>query len=212
MCLLLVVVVVFLMGNVTGTEFAPSHFQTREFSFYEIPFLHVQITPIKRKDVTGPAARQIRTNAWISAPRGKPPSQWHIVSLSRGPSTTPAIASLLTENISLRDANGPFWETWNKDHPKRAAVLWPIVQRLAERELYVLLPELLLMARTAQGPDDGTVLAAEIDDWLVSQYIGLIKDLRQADRHPLADQIWEEAVADHPDSLELAGLGPAKVQ
>ncbi|KAA5538766.1 hypothetical protein FYK55_26570 [Roseiconus nitratireducens] len=203
LCTLLVAALVLIKGNVSGTEFAPSHFQTREFSFYEIPFLHLQITPVRRKMVTDATSRQIRTSAWIQVPRGKPPETWHLVSLSRGPTTTPALGQLLTDELTVRDSSGPFWSSWNSDHPKRAAVLWPVVQRLAERELYLLIPELMQLGRT--HADDATLPKA-IDQWLIDQYVGLIRDMREADRTDLADALLREAVQDYPDSDALAAL------
>lgn len=198
--------IVAIKGGVTGTEFSPSHFQTREFSFYEIPFFHIQITPIDRKNTTGPIARQLRAKSWISVPRGKNPSNWHLVKLSRGPTGTPAVASLLSDELELQGSGTPFWKGWNSDHPKRAAALWPVVQRLAERELYIIIPELLLLARTLPGDDDGVKLASEIDLWLIGQYTCLVQDLRAADRIALADELLAEAITDYPLSQELAGL------
>ncbi|MCA9138546.1 MAG: hypothetical protein KDB00_17365 [Planctomycetales bacterium] len=202
----LVAIVVTIKGSVSGSEFAPSHFETRVFSFYEIPFLHIQITPIKRKNTTGPISRQLRAKSWINPPRGQAPTTWHLVELSRGPTGTPAVAELLTSELEIRDSTGLVWEQWNLDHPNRAAVLWPVVQRLSERELYVIIPELLLLARTLPGSDDANALSAEIDRWLVGQYAGLVKDLRDAKRTVLADEMLEEAIADYPNSPELAAL------
>lgn len=204
MTILLVGGVILIQGSVSGTEFAPSHFQTRTFSFHEIPFLHLQITPVKRKIVANPAARQVRTAGYITTPRGTPPNTWHLVSISRGPSTTPALASLLTDALEL-GVGQQFWQSWTTKHPKSAAVLWPRVQQLAQRELYVLIPELLQLART-QTADDGIKLKSQIDQWLVVQYADLVLDMRAADRIALADGLLEEALGDFPNDAALQAL------
>ena len=67
---LLLFVVVRLQGHVTGREFSPTHFRLREFSFYEIPLLHLQITPIKRSDVTPRSATYLRQKSLIRTPKG----------------------------------------------------------------------------------------------------------------------------------------------
>lgn len=201
-----VTVVVAIKGNVSGTEFAPSHFQRRDFSFYEIPGLNMQITPIRRSTAADPLQTQIRTKGWIQVPRGQKPNTWHLVRLSRGPSTTPAVASLLVDEMHVGLPNDPFWKDWNNDHPKCAATLWPVVQRLAERELYVLIPELMSLARSLPGDDNGKQLAAAIDDWLIEQYVGLISDLRAADRTRLADELLDEALQDYPEATQLTAL------
>lgn len=205
MTILFVGGVTYIQGSVSGTEFAPSHFQTRKFSFHEIPFIHIQLTAVKRSIVSDKAARAIRTSGYITTPRGKPPTTWHLVSLTRGPSTTPAIASLLTEALQIEGNGGTFWQNWTTKHPKSAAVLWPYVQRLADRELYVLVPELLQIART-QAADDGQKLRSSIDAWLVGEYAALIDDMRSADRAELADSLLTEARKDYPNASELKEL------
>ncbi|MEO1530383.1 MAG: hypothetical protein AAFX06_33765, partial [Planctomycetota bacterium] len=77
--------------------------------------------------------------------------------------------------------------------------------RLADRELYVLIPELLQIART-QPADDGPKLAALIDDWLVGEYAELIRDMRLADRRELAESLLGEALKDYPESTALLEL------
>src|SRR6056297_2194037 len=122
-------------GFVSGTEFSPTHFQQREFEFYEIPLLHWQITPIHRSAGTPPTATYIRQKSLIPAPMGVP-SDWHLASHSRGLSEQkPADAQLLLWQLTLRADGDPFWRQWSIDHPQHAKLLWPWVQRLAEREL-----------------------------------------------------------------------------
>lgn len=160
--------------------------------------------------MTNPAARQIRTAGYIVTARGTPPSKWHLVSISRGPSTTPALASLLTEALELGGVGGQFWQTWTTNHPQCAGVLWPRVQQLAQRELYVLIPELLQLART-QPADDGVKLKSLIDQWLVAQYVDLVLDMRAAKRTDLAEGLLEEAIADFPDETQLQNLVQEKL-
>ena len=114
------------------------------------------------------------------------------------------MASLLTESVSVRQ--GDYWRDWNADHPNRASVLWPVVQRLASRELYVLIPELLLIARSLPGDDLAKPLSDQIDGWLVVQYGEIIDDLRDADRLVLADELLREALLDYPNAPELDRL------
>jgi hypothetical protein len=206
MSIVLIAAVVMIKGKVSGREFAPSHFETREFTFYEIPLFHLQITPIGRKNTTGPLERQLRANGWITVPRGQNATDWHLVTLWRGPIGGDAVASLLTRELQLRGPSGPFWPSWNSDYPQRASKLWPTVQRLASRELYLLIPEMLQIVRSLPGDDDATTTAALIDQWLIAQYTGLIRDLRDAGRNRLADELLGEAIGDYPRSPELGEL------
>lgn len=204
---LLLAIVLFLIvrtqGFVSGYEFSPTHFQQRRFSFYEIPLLHLQITPIRRSSDTPPAANYVRQNSLITAPKGVP-QVWHLVSISRGVTgSTPADAALLIDQLKMSTGGKDFWRQWSLDHPQHAKVLWPLVQNLAERELYILLPRLFEIAQLDQPVPR---LQQRIDDYLKREYAGLIQDMRAADRVELADQLLQEAINDYPDDQTLQSL------
>ncbi len=190
-------------GHVTGQEFCPTHFRERNFSFYEIPVIHLQITPIKRAYSTSPTAMHVRQNALIKNYTGTP-TVWHLVSLSRGlTGTTPADANLLIDQFGIQDGGNPYWKTWSADHVKKAKVFWPFVQKLAERELYILMPELFELAQRDLDP---VKLQTEIDVYLQDQYHDLILDMRASERDELADQLLKEALLDYPNDKRLAKL------
>jgi hypothetical protein len=207
-----VVVVLFLLfiiirtqGSVSGTEFSPSHFQLRSFSFYELPLIHVQLTPIKRTGKTPKTATYVRQTGLIKPATGTP-TTWHLVSLSRGISgETPADANLLIEHLNLRSVADDYWRQWSIDHPKLAKILWPKIQTLAERELYILMPKIFEFAMD----EDNHVplkLQTKIDDYLKNQYLTLVHDMQDANRGELAKQLLVEAKADYPQSADLKNL------
>ena len=204
---LLVLFVIRTQGYVKGTEFAPTHFQTREFSFYEIPFLHLQITPIWRKGTSYPSITYVRQSSLIPIAKGAPTDdQWHLVQISRGLSgTTPADAELLISRFQFYGSSG-YWKQWSIDHPKKAAILWPVVQRLAKRELYVLTP---LVFEIAQEENDVAKFALQIDRLLQREYLSIVRDMREAGRDKLAEALLDEAVSEYPDSTDLAKLKQA---
>lgn len=204
--ILVLFIVVRTQGYVSGFEFSPSHFQQREFSFYEIPLLHVQITPIKRSSATPVTAIYVRQNGLIPIPTGTP-QDWQLVSISRGlTGSTPADAQLLVDQLQL-GTDDEYWRTWSKDQPKQAKVLWPIIQDLSARELYILMPPLFELAQIDHTPED---LRAAIDDRLQSEYIQLIQDMRDADRDDLATELLSEAISDYPENEELKQLQNSK--
>lgn len=162
--------IVLFFGRVQGREFAPSHFEIRRFSFTEIPLLRLQITPIRRVSESSVLQSYLKTSSLITRPVGQP-SDWHIIELSRfGVSTEPADAKLLTDFLSIPD-NGYrmrrgiaaqsdlYWHQWSIRHPKHAAVLWPQIQKLAERELYLLIPDVFQIAAAAV-PEESAVQPA----------------------------------------------------
>lgn len=192
-----------LQGQVSGVEFAPTHFQQRSFSFFEIPLIHLQITPIRRSAVALDTANYLRVNSLVKTRRGSPKT-WHLVSMTRGlTGATPADAQLLSTQLSLEHGGDQYWRTWSIDHPRHAKVLWPIVQDLAVRELYIVIPPLFEIAQLEQTPSE---LEAALNARLKKDLALLIQDLRSAGRNELADQILAEALRDYPGEENLLRL------
>jgi len=193
-------------GFVRGSEFAPSHFVRRSFSFYEIPLVHWQITPIRRSDDTPPTATYVKTTHLRKLPKG-PASNWHLISLTRGLSgTTNADANFLLAELEFGNGgkNSPYWIDWSKQNPKHAGILWPTIQRLAERELYVFIP--LVFATADSGGKSPKELQRAIDEQLAEEYVSLIKDMREAGKLTIAATLLSEALADYPNHPNLKHL------
>lgn len=192
--------VLLFFGRVEGREFAPTHFQTRSFSYLEIPLLKLQITPVRRITDSSPLAAYLHTAGIIQRPQG-PPTQWHLVEVHRaGSPTSMADAELLIEFLEHYQFDGSgrvdlYWHAWSTAHPALAAILWPQVQQLAERELYLLIPGLFRIADRASAADP---LARAIDEYLQTGYVGLIGDLRAAGQFELAESLKQQAQADYP--------------
>lgn len=191
-------------GHVSGEEFAPTHFQLRKFSFYEIPVLHIQITPIRRSGSTPPTATYVRQTGLIRPQKGVP-TTWHLGDFSRGVGSAPGDAQLLLEQLKLESGGDGYWRSWSVDHPARAKIFWPIIQKLAQRELYVAMPPLFELAQLDLSPQQ---LRQRIDQNLIQQYVGLIQDMKASGRAELAEQLLAEALADYPDRAELQSLRP----
>lgn len=192
-------------GSVQGTEFSPTHFQTRRFSFYEIPLLRWQITPIHRVSNTPETARFLTQSKTLPLPN-QAPTVWHLVEVERGASeAAPGDAALLVDHLRLMENSVAVWKQWSVDHPKLAKELWPKIADLANRELYVLMPRILELTRDA---DDLADWKQSIDRYLASEYVTLIRDMRDAGRDELADALLAEALAEQPDNPELQSLMP----
>lgn len=195
-----------IQGRVEGTEFAPTHFQQRHFSFFEIPLLRLQITPIRRTAQTPATANYLRLHSLVKTSAGAP-SSWHLVSISRGlTGETPAAADLLTSQLDLETEGTEYWRSWSVDHPQRAKVFWPIVQELALRELYILLPQLFELAQLDLSADE---LHARMRAAIKNQYLLLIEDLRAAQRSDLAEPLLDELIGDYPEDENLLKLRPS---
>ncbi len=199
---LILFLVIRTQGHVSGVEFSPSHFQQRKFEFFEIPWIHLQVTPIKRSSSTSDAAQYIRQNGLITVPQGQP-IQWHLVSISRGlTGSTPADGHLLARHLSL-DHGSSFWRKWSEDHPQSAAILWPIVQRIASRELYVLLPKTLELAHQL---GDSAEFSDIVNNQVRTDYLSIARESRASGRVELAQDFVNEALGDYPNDPDLLAL------
>lgn len=204
--LVVILIIVGVQGAVNGTEFSPTHFQARSFSFYEIPGLQLQITPIRRKVVLIDMARFLRTKGWVTAPPGAAKT-WHLMGLKRGLATSEGDASLLTSAFKLTTRGSSYWKEWSKKNTASAQWLWPRVQTLAERELYVFIPPLLELAQRTPKPAE---LSVQGDALILQQYLDLIRDTREAKQDDLAEAFLLEAEQDFPQEPRLKTLREAK--
>lgn len=199
----MVALVTLMLGKVRGREFSPSHFTTRAFSFWELPLLQLQVSPIHRASMVTPVSNHLRSQGLIDVP-GNPPSDWHLVEIQRGVSgRTPADAEILISYLDLSGPSGAVWEQWSRRHPEAAKVLWPVIQRLARRELYILIPDIFELA---SRQTEAQPLAAAIDDHLRDAYLRLATDLREAGRPDLAASVLRDAAADFPDDPRVGEL------
>ena len=200
---LLLFAMIRVQGFVSGREFSPITFSMRDFQFYEIPMLGLQITPIKRTGTTARTATYLRQKALINVPT-PPDDVWHLVFLSRGfTGSTPADAQLLVEHLGLQFGGNDYWRKWSTDNPKHAQILWPLVQILAQRELYILMPPLFELAQRKQSAEQ---LSDNLNQSLRSQYLSLILDMRDSGRKQLATELLAEATIDFPDDDSLRKL------
>ncbi|XZE54053.1 hypothetical protein SH139x_005839 [Planctomycetaceae bacterium SH139] len=189
-------IVTWLGGRVRGVEFAPTHFTQREFVFWEIPLVHLQVTPIRRKTVSTPTINLLRSKGYLQIPSGTP-ENYHLVEIQHGyfSQTQVADAEILVKYLQLANSGSPIWETWSRDNPAAAAVFWPVIQRLAERDLYLLIPDLFaIAAQETSGP----VLSAAIDTHLQAAYQSLAEDLLAAGHPPMAAAVLRDAQTDFP--------------
>jgi len=199
--------VILMFGGVSGVEFSPTHFQSRRFTVMEIPWLKIQISPIQRTSNTLGTSQYLVAQSLISSPKG-PPIEWHLVELSRGAmQISPADAKLLVDQLELRrdstSGSNEFWEDWSVKEQAKAKVLWPIVQKLAIRELYILLPKIFTIALDAK---DDAALRQSIDEYLRTSYRELVTEMRSTGRTELADELLAEAILDYPDDAKLQEL------
>jgi len=195
----------YLFGLVSGEEFAPETFQRRNFHYYQIPLLRIQVTGIRRTDITDALERKIASNEILDLPKTRPLNdptlRWDVV-MARRSSIVPTYgdARILCRYLDSQDAGGSnVWMDWTTANPKLARVVWRHVHAMAVHELYVLIPELFELARTATDPDQ---LDTEIEAYLTPELVRFATAQSELGRHALAVELFTLALERDEDLIE----------
>lgn len=172
--------VLFLIGfsyfwsNLTlaGEEFSPELFQVRAFSYWRLPGTKLRLSATKIGVASSPCTKHI-LNHLKPVPTG---ITWQVITASQGNASDQLPPSVLTKYLYQKNPNGDsYWDDWSFHHPKQAAIIWPIVQQAAMRELYVCVPD-LLRAAEAGGEDNQLNVALKricLQAALVKQQAGM---------------------------------------
>ena len=188
---LLISVATVMFGAVHGTEFCPQTFERRSYSYYELPLVRIQITGERHEDVTGDTEKSITTNNWIT-PDATAKKDWHVLVGSRGTRLRrPGDAGILMQYLdAAQDGNDRRWLRWSDDNKQLAAALWPAVQRLALRDMYLFVPDLFDLAKQI---DDPSQLQRELDLLVAQKLAHLAQRLTALGKKAEADQVLEDA-------------------
>jgi hypothetical protein len=192
--IVIVSIIYFQVSLVVGRELNSKTWQVREFRFHRDPFTNYQLTGIRytfSKQLAPAKLGQTTTglnNTAASDDAKLDPSieslfnlqdsikeRWDLVEL-RGIST--GRAAIL---LDLIDAKTPdfsnFWIIWTRDHPKKAATLWPAVHDLVSIGCYSRLPKLM---ETALHAKDSSQLKSLIQTVLQVEMLAAAKSSKNS--------------------------------
>lgn len=142
--------ILLIFGRCTGEEFSSTDFSRRTFYYFRIPLVKFQVTPLVRTDKSSVLVNYLQTNQLI--PQGK--KKWKLASHRVGGSHPYEADELILARYLEQRNNGYDlrWLKWSQNNPKLARAFWPIVWRVANEDLYVLIPELFQLARYSPDP------------------------------------------------------------
>ena len=148
-------------GLVQGEQISPQDFRMRSYSYYRIPGIQLQITPVKYTAIQNLLTRQLRDAGYLRTQSAI--EQWDEVSyqaVGRGPAR--GRAWVLAAQLSIQDAEGGYrWLDWTEAHPEQAKSVWPQVAQAARDGVYFVIPDLL---RAAEAH---TTLDADLEEELL---------------------------------------------
>ena len=139
------------VGTIKGTEFSPSTFQSRSFSYLRIPGTMSRLGPT----TLGPSSPTTELEILKHLTRQSGPDTWHPIAILNSNLAPKYPAALLVESLARKSPEGnSIWAAWSANHPALAATLWPFIQQMAMNNIYLEIPSILEFAENYQGPDD----------------------------------------------------------
>lgn len=200
---------VLIFGLVSGEEFSPEAFVRREYRFYQIPLVGLQITPIERNVITNSLERKIgRIPPAEIVDMSDPAVHWDVVtSLKMNRGEWAGEAKILCDYLELKDAQDKLvWLDWTNAHEEMADVLWPMIASVAKARFYFLVPELLRLAESAGVSDDPAQDAENLRDLLRTQLVRsccqLGGELTAMGQHEEAVRAYDLALGYEPQQAE----------
>lgn len=198
-------------GVVVGDEFEPYSAQHRSFTYYEIPFIHVPISPVVQSVSRPPLEQHLVRKGYWPIRKGK---RWDLAAVARGGLQEEADVQVLMEYLTAGEMTGDqYWLDWTKRHKATAKELWPEVALLGRLDLYPYVAVLFEAADKHPDPKDyikvrrnsliplltlGIQAATEEEDW--SKVVRLATAGMEFDADP---QSWRAARADAFEKLGL---------
>jgi hypothetical protein len=137
------------------------------------------------------------------------PSTWHLVTVNRNGNIGKGDADLLYRSLNLRDhTSQSVWIRWSQGHRDMAGVLWPEVERLAELELYFLIPPLL---EAVLGEQDLMTMERTLQQRLFRAVRMHAETQAELGRHRNAMDLYDEALRHiEPGSDEAEAVRAAR--
>lgn len=163
-CLMVALFTLF-FGSVAGTEFAPHNFETRNYHLMRIPILNIQVWPVQRVTEKSPLIDHLFGDGKILTEAKKADPEFDLVDEQAGSRAIRGDAHFLQEY--LVDKSGADLLEWTKANPELAKILWPEVQKVANRRMYAAIPEMFFIARQNDAPD---ALKAALHKHLAGHY------------------------------------------
>ncbi len=167
---------------------------------YELPIVHVQMTGERHEDLTGDTEKCVTSNKLITPIVGK--KDWHVIVGSRGTrQRRPGDAGILLQYLDAEESSNVYrWTRWSEQNMELAKALWPAVQRLALRDMYLFVPELFEIAKLSEGP---AKLQEDVDGFVAGKLLVLGRQLQARKNAAEAVKVLDEALLLAPEIEEI---------
>ena len=192
--LLVIFLLFFLMlvfGRVSGTEVSADSLARRNYTFFQIPLVRIQCTPVWRSSGNDRVANTILQEGYLLP--NVSTDRWDVIEVHVGGRMMRGKAEILDRYLSLSEESGQAedWESWTLANPQHAKVLWPAVHRAVVLEAYEVLPELFQAAESTADPDE---LKEQIEALASRQLADVAADYAEVGETVRAAKLYEAAL------------------
>ena len=194
------VLILLIFGRCSGEEFSSADFTRRTFYYFRIPVVKLQVTPLVRHDKSSVLVDHLHRHQLI--PKGLK-KNWKLASHRVG-SGHPYEADELILTRYLEQRNNGYnlrWLNWSQNNPRLARAFWPILWRVANEDLYVLVPELFQLSRYTPDP---VTLDTRMRALIVKDGARIAAGEYQLGNYQRAAQVSAFVIATVPSGLDSA--------
>jgi hypothetical protein len=199
----------FYSGNVAGEEFSPDDFTRRRFSYNVIPWLNYTVRGIEYSDTTTVLEKTLLSDGLISPFKkaGNSTRRWDLIYDTKTPvsMSNDFDAAVLCQYLDLSNSDGEnVWLAWNSNHPKLAKKFWPVIQKLAQHDVYWSIPPLMRQALDVEK-EGSEVFANNLSRFAADSYIEAAGECQFQGNHQRAVELFSLAIALNPSGKAFHG-------
>ena len=107
-------------------------------------------------------------------------------------------AAVLCQYLDLSNSAGEnVWLAWNSNHPKLAKTFWPVIQKLAQNDVYWSIPPLMRQALAVEK-EGSEVFSNNLSRLAADSYIEAAGECQFQEDHQRAVELFSLAIALNP--------------
>ncbi|MCH2181614.1 MAG: hypothetical protein MK108_06365 [Mariniblastus sp.] len=199
----------FFSGHVMGEEFSPDDFTRRRFSYNVVPWINYTLRGIEYDDTTPVLEQTLVSDGLISPFRktGNARKKWNLIYDTKTPVSLSSDfdAAVLCRYLDLSNPDGEnVWLAWNSRHSKLAGEFWPVIQELAQNEVYWAIPPIMRQALSLEKESD-PVFSSTLSRAAASGYIGAARECQEDGDHGRAIKLFSLAIDHQPSPDAFRG-------
>ncbi|MFA8016661.1 hypothetical protein [Bremerella cremea] len=140
----------------SGQQFSADGFERRKFSYFEI--LGYRLTATEYFNNTGNLENDLVKQKWITSSGKAKKTDWVTVSHTMHGHTYVSDANILVSYLDMSQPNSVInLARWSRSNPGYASLMWSEIQKMAEGNMYLLVPDIIHHTVSLSQQDDNPI-------------------------------------------------------